>query len=94
MRQNGDYIDFVRPGDETRRFIQSKVNLLAQFGAWMVLLLGACPLAVVVLTQQGNSDNISIALLVSNAYIVSTLMLGIIEQVNMLQNWKNYKNII
>ena len=59
MRQNGDYIDFVRPGDETRRFIQSKVNLLAQFGAWMVLLLGACPLAVVVLTQQGNSDNLS-----------------------------------
>ncbi|MBF0778473.1 accessory Sec system protein translocase subunit SecY2 [Streptococcus cuniculi] len=93
MRQNGDYIASVRPGEETRRYIQGKITVLAQFGAFFVLLMGGLPLLVIVL-QNGNAENVSLALLISNAFIIASLLLGMKEQVQLLQNWKNYQNLI
>lgn len=93
MRNNGDYIEGIQPGNPTKRYIQTKVNYLAQFGAGTVILIGGIPLLVVV-QQGGRTGNVSIALLINNAYIVSSLLLGVIEQVGMLQNWKKYKNLI
>lgn len=93
MRQSGDYIESIRPGVETRNYIQSKINILAQFGAFFVILMGGLPLLLIVL-QKGDAENVSLALLFSNAFIIASLLLGVIEQVNLLQNWKKYKNIL
>lgn len=93
MRNNGDYIEKIRPGEETRKYIQRKINILAQFGAVFVILIGGLPLLVIVL-QNGTTENVSLALLISNVFIISSLLLGVIEQVNILQNWKKYKNLI
>ncbi|MBF0819589.1 accessory Sec system protein translocase subunit SecY2 [Streptococcus danieliae] len=93
MRNNGDYIEKIRPGEQTRKYIQGKINVLAHFGACFVILMGGLPLLFIVL-QKGSSENVSIALLISNVFIISSLLLGVIEQVNMLQNWKKYKNLI
>lgn len=93
MRNDGDFIEGIRPGLATKNYIQSIVNKLAQFGAFTVILIGGGPIFVVVL-QQSGSENISIAMLISNAFIIGSLMLGIVEQINTLQNWKKYRNLI
>lgn len=93
MRRNGDYIEKIRPGEVTRKYIQRKINILAQFGACFVILMGGVPLLIIV-WQKGTSENVSLALLISNVFIISSLLLGVIEQVDMLQNWKKYKNLI
>ncbi|MBF0787144.1 MULTISPECIES: accessory Sec system protein translocase subunit SecY2 [unclassified Streptococcus] len=93
MRNNGDYIEKIRPGEQTRKYIQRKINILAQFGACFVVLIGGMPLLVIVL-QSGTAENVNLTLLISNVFIISSLLLGVIEQVNMLQNWKKYKNLI
>ena len=93
MRNNGDYIEGIPPGKATKAFIQGKVNSLAQFGAVTVIVIGGLPLLFLLL--QGEQDgSISIALLINNAYIVSSLLLGVIEQVNTIQSWKQYQPII
>jgi secY-like protein len=44
---------------------------------------------------QGHGKNsISIALLISNAYIIVSLLLGVMEQVDTMNSWKKYKNLI
>lgn len=93
MRNNGDYIEKIRPGEETRNYIQRKINVLAHFGACFVIIMGGLPLLFIVL-QKASSENVSIALLISNVFIISSLLLGVIEQVDTLQNWKKYKNLI
>lgn len=93
MRNNGDYIEGVQPGKATKLFIQEKVNSLAQFGALTVIVIGGLPLLFLLL--QGEQDgSVSIALLINNAYIVSSLLLGVIEQVNTIQSWKQYNHVI
>ena len=93
MRNNGDYIEGVQPGKATKLFIQDKVNSLAQFGALTVIVIGGLPLLFLLL--QGEQDgSVSIALLINNAYIVSSLLLGVIEQVNTIQSWKQYNHVI
>lgn len=93
MRNNGDYIEGIRPGRDTKDYIQKKVSSLAQFGACTVLLIGGLPLLFLVV--RGTHDgSISIALLINNAYIVSSLLLGVVEQVDTIQSWKNYQNVI
>lgn len=93
MRNNGDYIEGVQPGKATKLFIQEKVNSLAQFGALTVIVIGGLPLLFLLL--QGEQDgSVSIALLINNAYIVSSLLLGVIEQVNTIQSWKQYHHVI
>ncbi|MBF8970459.1 accessory Sec system protein translocase subunit SecY2 [Streptococcus sp. NLN76] len=93
MRNNGDYIEGVRPGKDTKDFVQRKVNSLAQFGALTVMLIVGLPLIFLV-AQWASDGSVSIALLINNAYIVSSLLLGVIEQVNTIQGWKQYKNVI
>lgn len=93
MRNSGDYIEGIQPGEETKNYIQRKVNSLAQFGAVTVIVIGGLPL--IFLVSQGAQDgSVSIALLINNAYIVSSLLLGVIEQVDTIQSWKQYQNVI
>lgn len=93
MRNSGDYIEGIQPGQQTKNYIQKKVNSLAQFGALTVILIGGLPLIFLVL-QGARDGSVSIALLINNAYIVSSLLLGVIEQVNTIQSWKQYQNVI
>lgn len=93
MQKSGDYITGVLPGKPTRKYIQQIINRLAHFGAITVVLLGGLPLLVTTL-QSGGSGEVSLALLVSNAYIIVSLLLGVVEQVNSMQSWKQYKELI
>lgn len=93
MRGNGDYFEGIRPGLATQKFLQRRLNFLAHFGAMTVILIGAGPMVAVV-RQGGSAENVTIAMLISNAYIISSLLLGIIEQVDTLRSWKNYRNLI
>ncbi|MCM0723987.1 accessory Sec system protein translocase subunit SecY2 [Streptococcus iniae] len=93
MRNNGDFIEGIKPGQATKEFIHNKVKLLSQFGAIMVVLIGGGPVLIAVIQNSGGG-NISIAMLISNAYIITTLILAVVEQVNTLQNWKKYRNLI
>ena len=47
-----------------------------------------------VLLQGQGKNSVSIALLISNAYIIVSLLLGVIEQVDTMNSWKKYKNLI
>ncbi len=93
MRNNGDYISGKKPGEETIKYIQYVVNSFAQFGAFTVIIFGGLPMLAVLLQGQGK-NSVSIALLISNAYIIVSLLLGVIEQVDTMNSWKKYKNLI
>ena len=93
MRNNGDYISGKKPGEETLKYIQHVVNSFAQFGAFTVVVLGGLPMLAVSLQGHGK-NSISIALLISNAYIIVSLLLGVMEQVDTMNSWKKYKNLI
>ena len=93
MRNNGDYISGKKPGEETLKYLRLVINSFAQFGAFTVVVLGGLPLLAVSLQGQGK-NSISIALLISNAYIIVSLLLGVMEQVDTMNSWKKYKNLI
>ncbi|MGT2911805.1 accessory Sec system protein translocase subunit SecY2 [Streptococcus cameli] len=90
MRQNGDYIESVTPGYDTQRFISRKIGIISQIGALLTVIISGVPLLSIVLSSQP----ISPALLISNAFVITMLMLGIIEQVESFQMWKKYKDIL
>ncbi|MBM7636169.1 accessory Sec system protein translocase subunit SecY2 [Streptococcus saliviloxodontae] len=90
MRNNGDYIEHVKPGKPTQQYIQKKLNILMQIGAVLVIFMGAGPLFFLV----GQSGKTSLALLISNIFIVISLMMTVIEQVTTLSNWKKYKDLL
>ncbi|MDY4001709.1 MAG: accessory Sec system protein translocase subunit SecY2, partial [Streptococcus orisratti] len=90
LRNNGDYIEHVIPGKETQKFLQRKIWVFANVGALFMILLGGAPL----LLSFGDSSAVNIALSISNGYIIVSLIMGIIEQVQTLQMWKQYKDII
>ncbi|MGV3000345.1 accessory Sec system protein translocase subunit SecY2 [Streptococcus suis] len=90
MQKSGDYIENVRPGEATRKYISFYLNRLTLVGAIYTCLMGGVPL-ILVWSQQGQ---ISIALLINNIYIVTTLLLGIVEQVRILRSWREYDEII
>ena len=46
------------------------------------------------LILAGQDQSVSIVLLINNGFIVATLMLTIIEQINTLRMWKQYKDLI
>lgn len=90
MRKNGDYIVGVRPGKATKAYISFYLNRLTLLGALYTTVMGGLPL-LVIWSRQGE---IGLALLINNIYIISTLMLGLVEQVHTLRSWTHYKDII
>ncbi|MDY3823942.1 MULTISPECIES: accessory Sec system protein translocase subunit SecY2 [Streptococcus] len=90
MRQGGDYIEFVRPGKETELYLRRYLSILSQIGAIFVCVIGVVPLLFII----GQGDKTSIAMLVSNIFVVTSLMLGIVEQVNVLLTWRKYGKLL
>ncbi|MFS1664259.1 accessory Sec system protein translocase subunit SecY2 [Streptococcus sp. zg-JUN1979] len=90
MRNNGDYIEHIRPGEMTRRYLQSRISFFAQVGAVIVCVMGGGPMLISVL----SAGQISLALLITNVYIIASFMLGLIEQVSNLRLWKKYKPLL
>lgn len=90
LKKSGDYIEGVRPGKATQDYINRYLWKLAVIGAVYTSLVGGLPM-LAVWSQQGE---IGIALLINNIYIMTTLMLVIVEQVDVLQTWKQYSDII
>lgn len=90
MRKNGDYIENVRPGEETRQYITNRLWKLALLGAIYTTLMGGLPM-IIVWSQGGE---MTLPLLITNIYIVTSLMLGMVEQVSVLQSWRAYKELI
>ena len=90
MRQNGEYIEDIVPGRDTQKFLSQKIFIMSQIGAVYVFLVGGLPLLIL----AGQDQSVSIVLLINNGFIVATLMLTIIEQINTLRMWKQYKDLI
>ncbi|HEN2232465.1 accessory Sec system protein translocase subunit SecY2 [Streptococcus agalactiae] len=90
MRQRGEYFQNVTPGAATQRFLQEKISIMAVVGAIFTVIMGGLPMLAVV----GKTNQVSIAMIVINIYIISTFMLSIIEQVNTLKLWGSHRNII
>ncbi len=90
MRRGGDYIEHVRPGKETERFIRKRLTIFAHIGAIFICLIGVGPLFLTI----GKSDMTGIALFVSNIFIITSLMISIIEQIDMLLTWKKYGKLL
>ncbi|HFI0518048.1 TPA: accessory Sec system protein translocase subunit SecY2 [Streptococcus suis] len=90
MQKNGDYIAHVRPGRDTQRYLTKYLNRMAFIGAIYTCLMGGLPLFIV---WWLNLD-VSLGMLLNQIYIVTTLMLSIVEQVDIIQSWKKYQDII
>ncbi|HFU3728526.1 TPA: accessory Sec system protein translocase subunit SecY2 [Streptococcus suis] len=90
MQKNGDYIEGVRPGKSTQKFLTIKLNRMAFIGAIYTCFMGGLPLY---LTWYFNADT-GLGMMVNNIYIITTLMLTIVEQVDIIQSWKKYDHII
>lgn len=90
MRNNGDYIEGVRPGIATRKYLQKRISFFGQIGAVIVCLIGAGPMLANVLAV----NQVSLALLITNVYIIASFMLGLIEQVSNMRLWKKYKQLL
>lgn len=90
MRKSGDYIVNVRPGKETQDYIEFYLWRLALIGAIYTSVMGGLPL-LFVWSQKGE---LGLALLVNNIYIVTSLLLGMVEQVRIIRSWKSYRDII
>lgn len=90
MRNNGDYIEGIRPGIATRKYLQHYISIFAQIGALIVCILGGVPM----LANVTSTEQVSLALLVTNVYIIASFMLGLIEQVESLRLWKKYDKLL
>ena len=90
MRNNGDYIEGVRPGIATRKYLQKRISFFGQIGAIVVCVMGSGPMLANVLA----AGQVSLALVVTNVYIIASFMLGLIEQVSNMRLWKKYKQLL
>ena len=90
MQKNGDFIEGIRPGKATQDYINTYLKRLTAIGAIYTCFMGGLPL-VLVWSQGGE---VGLALLINNVYIVTSLLLGLVEQVHILQSWKEYKDLI
>ncbi|HFI0265504.1 TPA: accessory Sec system protein translocase subunit SecY2 [Streptococcus suis] len=90
MQKNGDYIEGIRPGKSTQKFLTAKLNRMAFIGAIYTCFMGGLPLY---LAWYFNADT-GLGMMVNNIYIITTLMLTIVEQVDIIQSWKKYDDII
>lgn len=91
MRDSGDYIEHVRVGRPTQKYLHRKIAIFARFGAIFTVLLGAGPNFFMLGIKNGE---VNFATIISSVYIVSTFMFTIIEQVDALLGWRKYKNVI
>lgn len=90
MQRNGDYIETVRPGRATQAYLTKYLNRLAFIGAVYTCFMGGLPLLIVWYFDLGTN----LGMMINQIYIVTTMMLTIVEQVNIIQSWKQYKDII
>ena len=90
MRNNGDYIEGVRPGIATRKYLQKRISFFGQIGAIVVCVMGSGPMLANVLA----AGQVSLALVVTNVYIIASFMLGLIEQVSNMRLRKKYKQLL
>lgn len=90
MRKNGDYIEHVRPGQATKSYISAYLWQLSLLGAIYTVIIGGLPLLIV----WSRDGEMGLPLLITNIYIVTTLMMGINEQILVHRSWKSYKELI
>ncbi|HFI0306847.1 TPA: accessory Sec system protein translocase subunit SecY2 [Streptococcus suis] len=90
LQKSGDYIEHVRPGKPTKAYLAHYLKCLSFIGAIYTALVGGLPL----LFMWYQSGEVSLALLINNIYIVTTLLLGMIEQVDTIRSWKRYGELL
>ncbi|MGQ7563618.1 accessory Sec system protein translocase subunit SecY2 [Streptococcus suis] len=90
MQKSGDYIENIRPGKATQVYLTRYLNRMAFVGAVYTCMMGSLPLFLV---WYFNGET-GLGMMVNNIYIVTTLMLTIVEQVDIIQSWKQYEDII
>ncbi|HFI0107238.1 TPA: accessory Sec system protein translocase subunit SecY2 [Streptococcus suis] len=90
MQKGGDFIEGVRPGLATKKYINKYLWRLTIIGSIYTSIMGGLPMLIV----WSQSGQMSFALLINNIYIMTTLMIGIVEQINVMETWKQYNDLI
>lgn len=89
MQLHGDYIEYVRPGKDTADYINHYLKYLIAIGTIFVMVMGGGPMLV----RWSQGGEVTLVLLITNVYIVTILMMSIVEQIETLQSWKRYQKL-
>lgn len=89
MRKSGDYIEHIRPGKETQRYLQSKIRIFAHIGAWIVCTFAVGPAII------GNLTGLEVLqFLFGNIFIVISFIFMIVEEIRTLLIFKKYHKVL
>ncbi|WP_159543338.1 accessory Sec system protein translocase subunit SecY2 [Streptococcus halichoeri] len=91
FQRGGDYIEQVRPGKATYRYIERKLSYFAHIGAVLITLMGGLP---ILLNFFFTEQPLAFVMMISNGFIIVSLMMTVIEQIEALRVWQQYEPLI
>lgn len=89
LQQSGDYIDNVKPGEETRSYLTKIVFRLSSIGAIYMIAVAGCPLYFGGIDQQYTQY----ALTAGSVVILVSLIVNINDQITALLTKNNYSSL-
>ncbi|WP_394455934.1 accessory Sec system protein translocase subunit SecY2 [Leuconostoc suionicum] len=89
LQQSGDYIDNVKPGEETRSYLTKIVFRLSSVGAIYMIAVAGCPLYFGGIDQQYTQY----ALTAGSVVILVSLIVNINDQITALLTKNNYSSL-
>ncbi|MBF0780163.1 MULTISPECIES: accessory Sec system protein translocase subunit SecY2 [unclassified Granulicatella] len=90
LQKNGDYIDNVKPGKETRHYLNKLVLHMSIFGATYITILAGAPLLYGLLTQTTSQ----LYYLPGSVMLITGLTLVVLEEIDVLLIGNKYKTIL
>lgn len=89
MRNTGDYIPFIRPGQPTKAYLSRLVRRLAAFNACYLMVLAGVPLLV----SLGDKSLQPLANLMGGLMMLSGMSLSITDELLVMNLKKRYKSL-
>lgn len=89
LRNSGDFIDKVRPGKSTKRYLKQKVTYIGVFNGIVLTIFAAIPMLLAV----GNALLSDLATLVGMIMMISSMILTIIEEIRVIRLVKGYNSL-
>lgn len=89
LRSSGDFIEGVRPGLPTRRYLHTKVMSIGVLNGTILTFMSAFPMVLAV----GNIMLVDLATMSGMVMMMSGMILMIIDEVNVIKMVKTYKSL-